>query len=445
MAMENIVRPDWIVPAIPELNLVEREGRWLCLNPAVPAWLFTTRSGALLLQLVDGSNSIQDYYELLASNGMVVPLPKLIRFFQSALDAKFFEKSESEFDPTATELWENRKLTALYLHVTNRCNLHCSYCYRESSPHIPVINEAGRFCEMLEYIKPFAAPRMKVTFSGGEPLMHPGFREIVETSCNLGYSNSLLTNGTLLTEQLADFVRDHFKLVKISLDGPNEEIHARTRGQGNFAQVVRAIERMAERGARVVVQITVSKSSLPYVSEVKKFLPDRENIDVVFTPLLPMGRGTAANEEDFIANEDFYRISQDNPSGRRYVPGRRSRGCHAGSGSLSIADNGDVYPCHLFHASSFHFGNIFRDSFESIFYGEKAKNYVRSMDVEHNNTICKNCEVRFLCGGGCHANTLHATGDHRGVDSFCSFLKKTIYDNLFQMTETKESVGDLPA
>jgi sulfatase maturation enzyme AslB (radical SAM superfamily) len=57
------------------------------------------------------------------------------------------------------------------------------------------------------------------------------------------------------------------------------------------------------------------------------------------------------------------------------------------------------------------------------------------MDVEHNNPTCRQCEVRFLCGGGCHANTLYSIGSHRGPDSFCSFIKSSIYDSLFKTAE----------
>jgi radical SAM protein with 4Fe4S-binding SPASM domain len=144
---------------------------------------------------------------------------------------------------------------------------------------------------------------------------------------------------------------------------------------------------------------------------------------------------------DYITNDEFYQLSRGKGSSVKHVSGNRHRGCYAGSGSLSIADNGDVYPCHLFHSSEFRFGNIFHDPFEKIFFGDGVKEYVRSMDVEDNNPTCRTCEVRFLCGGGCHANTLHATGDHHGVDTFCSYLKKTIYDRLFRVATTGENCG----
>ncbi|WP_445520816.1 SPASM domain-containing protein [Streptomyces sp. NEAU-174] len=77
-------------------------------------------------------------------------------------------------------------------------------------------------------------------------------------------------------------------------------------------------------------------------------------------------------------------------------------------------------------------GNIFNQPFDEIFFSERNRAYVETMDVEANNDVCRSCEVRFLCGGGCKANTLHSIGDHRGVDLYCGYLRTTITDELFR-------------
>lgn len=438
MQTDRLVHADWIVPSIHQLKTTERDGRWLCLNPEIPSWICTTRPAALLLQMADGKRSVQEYRDLMGAHEIEVPLDSLVEFFQSAVDARLFESPRNE--DSAIDAWESRRLSGLYLHVTDRCNLQCSYCYRESSPRLSVLHDSAKVCAMLEFIKPFSVPRLEVTFSGGEPLMHPGFREIVEMSSRLGYTNRLLTNGTLMHDEMADFIAAHFRGVKISLDGPNEEIHSGTRGKGNFARVVRSVERLAARGARVSVQVTLTKSSLPHAAEIRDAIPDLPNVTVRYTPLLPMGRGSGM-EHEYIDNDEFYNFSRSRGVGIQYVRGQRNRGCHAGAGSLSVADTGDVYPCHLFHSGPFLFGNIFRDSFQDIFFGETARAFARSMDVEENNPVCRECELRFLCGGGCHANTLHATGDHHGVDTFCSYQKKIVYDALFASSNPRAEAG----
>jgi radical SAM protein with 4Fe4S-binding SPASM domain len=427
---------DWIPPAIPELQALERDGSVLCLNPEVPAWLGTRPSGARMLQLVDGESSVRDYHALLRASGGSYSLDEMVRFFQQVVNTRFFDPPrETPWD----DRWRERKLRGIYLHLTNRCNLQCSYCYRESSPHLPVLHGAERFCEMLDYVQSFAIPDLHITFSGGEPLTHPGLHEVAAHAHRLGYSNSLLTNATLVTEKRAAFIAECFKLVKISLDGPTDEIHSQTRGKGNFRKVLRGIERLAATGIRVLVQVTLARSNLPYAHEIRKVLPDVPNIRLVFTPLLPMGRGMATEGDDFLGDEIFHRFSRKLPKEskkrlrKQYLPGIRATRCEAGSSGISVADDGGVYPCHLFHFDRYLLGNIFEDPFEEIFFGERNRRFVRSMDVEVNNPKCRRCAVRFFCGGGCHANTLYAIGDHRGEDSYCAYIEKKTYDELFYL------------
>jgi radical SAM protein with 4Fe4S-binding SPASM domain len=294
---------------------------------------------------------------------------------------------------------------------------------------------------MLDFIKPFCGPEMTVTFAGGEPLSYPGFRDVVEKSTELNYKNKLLTNGTLITESIANFIGEHFANVKISLDGPDQASHAVTRGD-NFDSVLRGIRRIAERDIDLIVQVTVTTDNLRLVTKFRSLLP--ANVKCSFTPMLPMGRG--ADETAFVSNEQFLELNritatEEECHEQRYFPAVANRSCHAGLASLSIADTGDVYPCHLFHDSQFRFGNIFHTPFEELFFGTAIQDYVQSMDVLHNNSICRECEVRFLCGGGCKANALHSTGDYRGIDLYCGFLKETIVDNLFLSADNRSAVS----
>jgi radical SAM protein with 4Fe4S-binding SPASM domain len=420
----------WVPPAIPDLSVREHDGRCLCLNPAGPAWIVTNREGALLLQLADGTRTVGEIHALLQRSGIGVRLEHIQAMFANAREGQLFESSGGkEAD------WNARRLAAVHLHLTNRCNLECTYCYRESTPRLPVHHTADHFVDALKAMQPFAADKLTITFTGGEPLMFPGFESVVEASTALGFENLLLTNGILITDERADFIARHFTSITISLDGPTEAIHAATRGRGNHKRVLLGIRRLAEAGADVRVKVTVSPANLQYCHEVSDILPD--TVTAQFTPMMPMGRGDELHRE-FIDNDTFLGLSRglaratDGRLSNSYVPGQKARRCHAGIFNVSIADTGDVYPCHLFHQDAFKLGNIFTQPFGEVFFGEANHSYVDAMDVEANNDICRSCEVRFLCGGGCKANSLHSTGDFRGVDRYCSYLKASIYDDLFR-------------
>jgi radical SAM protein with 4Fe4S-binding SPASM domain len=258
------------------------------------------------------------------------------------------------------------------------------------------------------------------------------------TSSELGYENTLLTNGTLVDKKRAAFLTERFSHITVSLDGPSEAVHTATRGSGNFQNVLNGIGLLAKCGDNVTVKMTVSKSNIAYAEKLQDSLP--ENVLAHFTPLLPIGRG-AKLETEFIDSDTFLKLrrclappTDENPE-TAMTPGLRRRRCHAGLSNISVADTGDVYPCHLFHYEQFRCGNIFSDSFDEIFFSRRMKKYVQYMDVERNNGICRECGIRFLCSGGCKANALHASGDYRGVDLYCSYLEETILEALFRQCQ----------
>jgi radical SAM protein with 4Fe4S-binding SPASM domain len=422
---------DWVPSAAPDIVLQNSGEHWLCLNPAGPAWFVTNRAGALVLKLANGKRTLAEIHHLMIGSGVAAELDHTKALFQAARESLLF----SDFQDDSGAEWQARKVAAVHLHLTNRCNLECTYCFRESNPRLPIHHTASHFVEALQAMRPLAAETLTITFTGGEPTMFPGFETVVEASTELGYQNLLLTNGTLITPERAVFIARHFSQITISLDGPTEAIHAATRGRGNHKRVLLGIGRLADAGADVRVKVTVSPDNLEYCQQVADVLPD--TVPVQFTPMMPMGRGEQVHRE-FIDNDAFLGLSRglaratDGRLENRYVPGSRSRRCHAGIYNVSIADTGDVYPCHLFHSEEFRLGNIFDQPFEEIFFSDRNRDYVDTMDVEANNDICRSCEVRFLCGGGCKANTLHSTGDFRGVDRYCSYLKASIFDELFR-------------
>jgi radical SAM protein with 4Fe4S-binding SPASM domain len=184
--------------------------------------------------------------------------------------------------------------------------------------------------------------------------------------------------------------------------------------------------------------MTVTQTNLEFAEEMRKTLPDEVQLE--FTPLLPMGRGSGLdhlflNDDSFLSLSRKLICDKGKENFIEYIPGVRNRGCNAGVSNISIDDSGDVYPCHLFHFEKFRMGNVFTDSFSDIFYSERIKQYVHSMDIEYNNDKCKNCTFKFLCAGGCKANTLFSIGDHKGKDLYCKYLKNSIIDNLFMQCD----------
>ena len=76
----------------------------------------------------------------------------------------------------------------------------------------------------------------------GEPLLHPSVLDFAEKVKAAGNKVHLLTNGSLIDRANVERIAAATDVVKISLDGSSDAVHAATRGKGNFARVTRAIE-----------------------------------------------------------------------------------------------------------------------------------------------------------------------------------------------------------
>jgi MoaA/NifB/PqqE/SkfB family radical SAM enzyme len=104
--------------------------------------------------------------------------------------------------------------------VTRRCNLACGYCNEYDHKSLPVPTKTLiRYFEKLKELG-----TMSITFSGGEPLMHPEIAKVVKEARKRIPMVSLITNAYLLTEDLIkDFNKAGLKGIQISIDGVNPD------------------------------------------------------------------------------------------------------------------------------------------------------------------------------------------------------------------------------
>lgn len=102
------------------------------------------------------------------------------------------------------------------LHITERCNYHCRYCFAKYSG-----NDMG-FPEWKAVIGNLVGSGMvsAVNFAGGEPLLHPDFREILDYAYNKGLVVSFITNGSLFVDSNKFLPKDAAKVscIGISVD-----------------------------------------------------------------------------------------------------------------------------------------------------------------------------------------------------------------------------------
>lgn len=139
--------------------------------------------------------------------------------------------------------------------VTRRCNLTCGYCneYDDFSPPVPT----EKLKAWIDHLADLGT--VAITFTGGEPLLHPQLHELVAHVVSRGVVCTLITNGYAVTRRWIDRLNDAgLTLVQISIDNlePNEV------SQKSLSKVIKKLHLLKEH-ARFNVNINAVLGSCP--------------------------------------------------------------------------------------------------------------------------------------------------------------------------------------
>lgn len=178
---------------------------------------------------------------------------------------------------------------AIYLYLTFRCNLRCSYCDDGSGRKFPEMEarelDLAQWEKILRSLIPFSDVLL---LSGGEPLLYPPFEAFVRMARKIGFRFvSLNTNGILLTEKIMDLV-DALIISLDSLDrGRSDRIWSR---EGATEKVLEVVEIAAKRRhPSLMVNTVILPETLDEVTKVLEFC-ERRNIAFSCSPALDQTR-----------------------------------------------------------------------------------------------------------------------------------------------------------
>jgi MoaA/NifB/PqqE/SkfB family radical SAM enzyme len=141
--------------------------------------------------------------------------------------------------------------------VTNECNLACLHCIEESGPGKAFRDEfaAEQIFHFLQQVMELEIPYL--SFSGGEPMVHPQFFEMVEFVCARDGQLKIETNGHYLTTENCRRLKDlGVKAVQVSLDGASRETFNRMRIRGDFDLAIEGVRNL--QAADVPIEINYS-------------------------------------------------------------------------------------------------------------------------------------------------------------------------------------------
>lgn len=396
----------------PDLHTDSVKGKFFVYNPHSPQGVvFLPDTLYAVLTLVNGQRSLKTLY---AKMGELLG-PALFEAHIKALVRNrliYFDRPEKEV------LADDKPDTfAVWLHLTNQCNLSCSYCFiAKSNDHMDfgVLNKAAE--KIMDSAFTHGYRKLAFTYAGGEPLLR--FRELLDSAQavraraarkGMGVSFQVITNGTLLTERAIARLKEQDIKVIISIDGIGP-YHDKTRyfknKQGSFSYVMAGLERAA--GNRVLdhVKVTISRHN---VSEVPKmvsyFLKRNIRFRLQFFIDNPKAAvKTAPEEKDLIAAlKKTYRIVEKNMPDypfaeallhtlRLYAP---THTCGAANHTfVSVRNDGQLANCNWWLEKNI--GSVLDNDPLDL---ARKKGVIKPVSALNRKIACNTCQWRHICSG----------------------------------------------
>ena len=337
---------------------------------------------------------------------------------------------------------------------TPACNLSCSHCYAAYAGEQKVLSTEQALA-VIDDLAAFGAPVL--LFSGGEPFARPDIRTLAAYAKEKGLRVTFSTNGTLIDDATADWIRNlGVAYVGISIDG-TEAIHdAFRRRPGAYQLALDAIRRLRARGVKVGLRVTMTRDNVRAIPDIFNLMRAERVPRICLYHLVYTGRGKeiAATDLDhaearaaldtivaetkacFDAGFPVEVLTVDNPcdgialylrmkaeglphAGRAYDLLALNGGNSSGEGIACISWDGTVYPDQFWRNHPV--GNVLEKPFSEIWGNPPPGSLLDLLrhKKEHVKGRCRACRWLDLCGGNFRARGEAVTGDIWGEDPTC--------------------------
>lgn len=331
------------------------------------------------------------------------------------------------------------------------CNMNCDMCYVRLSR--TEMEEQGRLrsgAEWLELGRHMAkAGTLFLLLTGGEPLLHPYFKEIYLGLKKMGMILTINTNATLIDEDWADFfAASKPRRINITLYGASADAYERLcHHREGFRRVVNAVKLLRQRGVDVKLSGSITPANAADVPEMLKIAAELEvpiRMDTYMMPasrerskpfaqqnrLLPEAaaavRITALRAE---MGEEVFRAFRAGTLER--IDGFQPRQlqptpitCHAGKCSFTVNWQGKLRPCVILTDPSV---DVFEMGFDAAW-----QQVSRAFLTTHYCADCSSCRLRPLCRT-CAAASLLESGDYMGKPEYlCRYAAES--ERLLRLT-----------
>lgn len=303
-------------------------------------------------------------------------------------------------------------LKIAYVHLTQRCNLNCKYCYDKKNINKWSELNIQKWFTIIDKLK--NAGIEKLVFTGGEPLLYKNIENIIDYAHKKRFYIELLSNGTLLDKNTV--ILKYINSAIISLDSLYASTNELTRRHSKNYSVLEQLKELPnEYKSKITIRSVITKENVDTISETRQYIKDLgfNYTNTIFLPnskseieLIPDIQKESLQDEPFYFNHTIINCG----------------GCYK---EIAINSNGDVYPCQNFIKDNFLITNILRDNWLKELEESQITKHFMNTDVRQKKK-CNKCVLKFICGGGCKAITYNV---YKNSNEYPDFLCDYFYNN----------------
>jgi uncharacterized protein len=341
----------------------------------------------------------------------------------------------------------NSNVITIIVKPISECNFRCKYCYHANTQYEPGILAPSKLEKLIKLTQE-EYDRVEYVWHGGEPLLCgiDYFEKIVKLQKKYKreeslISNSVQTNGSLLSNQFIKFFKKNDFSVSVSIDGPGECNSLRQ----STKEVMNNIDSALGKGLRLSTISVIHALNCDHQIEIYEYFKSK-NLPMKFNPIFNSG-ATKHYPEYLLEIEQYIRSLKsfydywlfDQTAVRvdpldQYIHMRlagRGTDCIYGSCLyhwFGVDHNGAIYPCGRSFGSDYQIGSIEKiDYISDIF---KHGNYIDLLkkSIVRRSFCQNNCDYYVICNGGCNNNALIENGRIDIAGGFLCEVLKEMYE-----------------
>jgi len=343
--------------------------------------------------------------------------------------------------------------------ITQQCNLRCKYCYIVKKDSKMSLLTAEKIIDFMFKNTP-SDEKIELGFFGGEPLLefdlikkitsmienHPSY-------CKEQIQLTVVTNATIFSSEIAEFLNTHDIGFCISCDGPpfvQDTFRCFPKGAGTSDIVEQTIKQALEAFPTILVNAVFHPNTIIYLPQVVEYFaslglkhiylnPDfsaswtKKEVDLLPETLNRIGEKYISfyllNDPHFISIVDS-KIALILREG--YKPLER---CRMGKGEYAFGPSGNIYPCERLIGSDNGEDHCIGNIYDGI---DLERMFCHKVPGQQINTECLSCEMKDYCMNWCGCSNYFSTGYYNRVSPFLCALERTSIEvalNVFQKIE----------